>query len=109
MKAVRAHQTGGPEVLRYEDAPVPEIGPGQALVDVRSIGVNYTDVASRNGLNPPAGFPWTPGREAAGVVSAIWGRSDGGGRGRPGGIRHAHRHLRRAGIGPFLAAGQTAF
>ena len=71
MKAVRAHQTGGPEVLRYEDAPVPEIGPGQALVDVRSIGVNYTDVASRNGLNPPAGFPWTPGREAAGVVSAI--------------------------------------
>ena len=71
MKAVRAHQTGGPEVLRYEDAPVPEIGPGQALVDIRSIGVNYTDVASRNGLNPPAGFPWTPGREAAGVVSAI--------------------------------------
>ena len=56
MKAVRAHQTGGPEVLRYEDAPTPEIGPGQALVDIRSIGVNYTDVASRNGLNPPAGY-----------------------------------------------------
>ena len=108
MKAVRAHQTGGPEVLRYEDAPVPEIGPGQALVDVRSIGVNYTDVASRNGLNPPGGFRGRlDGRRPGGFRD--WGRSDGGGRGRPGGIRHAHRHLRRAGIGPFLAAGQTAF
>ena len=71
MKAVRAHETGGPEVLRYEDAPNPEPAPGQALVDIRSIGVNYTDVSSRKGTNPPASFPWTPGREAAGVVSAV--------------------------------------
>ena len=71
MKAVRAHETGGPEVLRYEDAPSPTPGPGEALLDIRSIGVNYTDVSSRRGTNPPASFPWTPGREAAGVVTAV--------------------------------------
>ena len=71
MKAVRAYEVGGPEVLRYEDAPNPAPGPGQALIDIKSVGVNYTDVASRKGTNPPAGFPWTPGREAAGVVAAV--------------------------------------
>ena len=71
MKAVRAHQVGGPEVLQYEDVPEPAPGPGQAVVDIRAIGVNYTDVASRKGTNPPDAFPWTPGREGAGVVTAI--------------------------------------
>jgi len=71
MKSVRAHEVGGPEVLRYEDAPSPAPGPGQALIDIKSVGVNYTDVASRKGTNPPASFPWTPGREAAGVVAAV--------------------------------------
>ena len=71
MKAVRAYEVGGPEVLRYEDVETPEPGPGEALVDIRSIGVNYTDVSSRRGTNPPASFPWTPGREAAGVVTAV--------------------------------------
>ena len=71
MKAVRAHEIGGPEVLKYEDVadPVPEAG--QALVDIKSIGVNYTDVSSRKGTNPPASLPWTPGREAAGVVTSV--------------------------------------
>ena len=71
MKAVQAHEVGGPEVLRYEDVAAPAPGPGEALVDIRSIGVNYTDVSSRRGTNPPASFPWTPGREAAGVVAAV--------------------------------------
>jgi NADPH2:quinone reductase len=71
MKAVRAHEVGGPEVLRYEDVPELRPGPGQALVDIRAIGVNYTDVSSRKGTNPPPGLPWTPGREAAGVVKAV--------------------------------------
>ena len=71
MKAIRAHQTGGPEVLVYEDVDDPALGPGQALVDIKAIGVNYTDVASRKGANPPDSFPWTPGREAAGVVTAL--------------------------------------
>ena len=71
MKAIRAHQIGGPEVLHYEDVPKPSPGPGEALIDIKSIGVNYTDVTSRNGSNPPASLPWTPGREAAGVVAAV--------------------------------------
>ena len=71
MKAVRAHQTGGPEVLRYEEVLSPTPGPGEALLDIKSIGVNYTDVSSRRGTNPPPSLPWTPGREAAGVVTAV--------------------------------------
>ncbi len=71
MKTVRIYQTGGPDVLNYEDAPEPSPGAGQALVDIKSIGVNYTDVSSRKGTNPPDAFPWTPGREGAGVVVAI--------------------------------------
>ncbi len=71
MKTVRIYQTGGPDVLNYEDAPDPSPGPGQALVEIKAIGVNYTDVSSRKGTNPPDAFPWTPGREAAGVVAAV--------------------------------------
>ena len=71
MKSIKAHKTGGPEVLVYEDSEEPTPGPGEALVDIKAIGVNYTDVASRKGTNPPASFPWIPGREAAGVVTAV--------------------------------------
>ena len=71
MKAVRAHQVGGPEVLKFEDVPEPAPGPGEAVVDIRAIGVNYTDVSSRKGINPPDAFPWTPGREGSGVVTAV--------------------------------------
>ena len=71
MKTVRIHETGGPEVLSYEDAPDPIPGPGEALVEIKAIGVNFTDVASRRGGTPPESFPWTPGREAAGVVTAV--------------------------------------
>ncbi len=71
MKTVRLYETGGPEVLVYEDAPDPSPGPGEALVDIKAIGVNFTDVASRRGATPPGDFPWTPGREAAGVVTAV--------------------------------------
>ena len=71
MKAVRAHAIGGPDVLKYEEVPDPSPGPGEALIDVKSIGVNYTDVSSRKGTNPPPSLPWTPGREGAGVVAAV--------------------------------------
>lgn len=71
MKAIRVHQVGGPEVLQYENVPEPVPGPSQAVVAIRAVGVNYTDVASRNGTNPPDSFPWTPGREAAGIVTAV--------------------------------------
>ena len=71
MKAIRAYKIGGPEVLKLEDLDEPIAKPGQAIVDIKSIGVNYTDVSSRKGTNMPASFPWTPGREACGIISAV--------------------------------------
>ena len=50
MKAVRFHQHGGPEVLRYEDAPDPVLKPGEALVRIEAAGVNFIDIYKRRGL-----------------------------------------------------------
>ncbi len=71
MKGIRAYEIGGPDVLKYEDMPEPTPAAGEAVVSIRNIGVNYTDVSSRKGTNPPATFPWTPGREASGIVTAV--------------------------------------
>lgn len=71
MKAVQITETGGPEVMKYVDLPDPEPAAGQALVDIQAVGVNFTDVYGRAGVNPPAALPWIPGVEAAGVVSAV--------------------------------------
>ena len=71
MKGIQAYEIGGPDVLKYEDMPEPTAGPGGAVVAIRNVGVNYTDVSSRKGTNPPAAFPWTPGREASGEVIAV--------------------------------------
>jgi NADPH2:quinone reductase len=68
-KAIRIHETGGPEVLRLEDVPVGDPGPGEARVRHTAMGVNFIDVYHRTGLYPlplPAGI----GVEAAGVVEA---------------------------------------
>jgi NADPH2:quinone reductase len=70
MKAVRVHETGSPEVLRYEEIPVPTPGPGQAQVKVEAIGLNYIDIYFRSGLYKTA-LPFTPGMEGAGTVTAI--------------------------------------
>ncbi len=70
MKAVRIHTTGGPEVLRYEDVPLPEAGPGQALVRLEASGVNFIDVYQRSGQYRLT-LPVTLGQEGAGVVEAI--------------------------------------
>ena len=70
MKAIRVHRTGGPEVLRLEDVQVPEPGTGQVLMRVEAAGVNFVDVYHRTGLYPAA-LPYTPGREAAGIVERV--------------------------------------
>ncbi|MBI4498967.1 MAG: quinone oxidoreductase [Chloroflexi bacterium] len=70
MKAMRIHETGGPEVLRYEDIPDPTPGPGQVVVKLSAIGVNYVDIYTRSGLYP-ASLPLIPGSEGAGVVAAV--------------------------------------
>ena len=54
MKSVRVHHYGGAEVLRYEDAPVPTPGPGEALVKIAVSGLNFIDVYYRTGLYKPA-------------------------------------------------------
>ena len=69
-KAVRMHQTGGPEVLRLEDIDVGEPGPGQVRLRHVAVGLNYADTYFRNGTYPmplPAGM----GVEASGVVQAV--------------------------------------
>lgn len=70
MKAMRFHQHGGPEVLVYEDAPTPEAGPGEAIVRIEAIGLNYIDTYHRDGLYPVE-LPCIPGMEAAGTIARI--------------------------------------
>ena len=70
-KAIRIHATGGPEVLRYEDVPTPDPGPGEALVQQEAIGLNYIDVYFRTGLYKAPAMPCTIGQEGAGVVRAV--------------------------------------
>lgn len=70
MKAIRIHAHGGPEVLRYEEAPTPTPGAGQALICIEAVGVNFIDIYHRSGLYPVQ-FPYTLGQEAAGVVTEL--------------------------------------
>ncbi len=70
MKAVVADPVGGPENLRYIDAPKPEPGPGEVLVKVEAIGINFIDVYFRTGLYKAPEKPVKIGNEAAGTVEA---------------------------------------
>ena len=70
MKAVQITETGGTDVLKYIDVPDPTPSAGQALIDVQAIGVNFTEVYTRKGMNPPA-LPSILGGEASGVVSQV--------------------------------------
>ena len=69
--AVRIHETGGPEVLRWEEVDVPAPGPGEAVVRQTAAGLNFIDVYFRTGLYPAPSFPATIGNEGAGVVEAV--------------------------------------
>jgi NADPH:quinone reductase len=70
MKAIRVNEHGGPEVLSYEDVPVPEPGPGEARVRLAAAGVNFIDVYQRMGRYPKE-LPFTLGLEGAGEVDAV--------------------------------------
>ncbi len=70
MKAIRVHEYGGPEVLRYEDVALPEPGPGEARVKIEVVGVNFIDIYHRTGVYPNP-LPFTPGIEGAGTVEAV--------------------------------------
>ena len=69
MKAIRIHEDGGPEVLRYEDAPDPEAGPGEVLVRLRAASLNRLDLWVRAGL-PSVPKPRILGADGAGLDHA---------------------------------------
>jgi NADPH:quinone reductase-like Zn-dependent oxidoreductase len=78
MKAIRLHEFGGPEVLHYEDTPLPTLKPGEVLVRVHAVGVNPPDWYLRDGYKilPPEWnlsipLPITPGSDVSGVVEAV--------------------------------------
>ncbi len=70
MHAVRIHEDGGPEVLRYEEIPDPEPGPGEVLVELRASSLNHLDVWVRKGL-PSVPKPRILGADGAGLVAAL--------------------------------------
>ena len=72
VQAIRVHETGGPEVLKWETADVAGPGPGEAHIRHTAIGLNFIDTYFRSGLYPaPEGTPFIPGNEGAGEVLAI--------------------------------------
>lgn len=84
MKAIRLHEFGGPQVLRYEDAPVPVLKPGEVLVRVHAVGVNPPDGYLREGYRnlppdwrPEVPFPVIPGWDVSGTVEAVAAGVDG--------------------------------
>src|SRR6185369_17043030 len=68
--AIRVHELGGPEVLKWEEIEVGEPGPGEVKIRQEAAGLNYIDVYHRTGLYPQP-LPFTPGTEGAGVVESI--------------------------------------
>jgi NADPH:quinone reductase len=72
MKAIRVHAPGEPDVLKYEDAPDPQMGPAQVLIRIKAAGVNPVDTYIRAGryAHMPA-MPYIPGGDASGVIEAV--------------------------------------
>lgn len=70
MHAVEVAETGGPEVLRYVEKPVPSPGPGEVLIQADAIGVNYIDIYFRSGTYPRQ-LPYVAGSEVCGTVAAV--------------------------------------
>lgn len=78
MKAIRLHEFGGPEVLRYEEAPIPTPKAGEVLIRVRAVGINPPDGYLRDGfkivppeMRPPLTLPVIPGSDVSGVIEAV--------------------------------------
>jgi len=76
-KAIRIHQTGGPEVLSWEDIEVGDPGQGQVRLQQSACGLNYIDVYGRSGMYPVGDLPAVIGMEASGVVESVGAGVDG--------------------------------
>jgi NADPH2:quinone reductase len=70
-KAIRIHETGGPEVMRWEDYNPGQPAAGEALVRHEAVGLNFIDVYHRDGTYPLPSFPAILGMEGAGIVEAV--------------------------------------
>ena len=70
-KAIRIHQTGGPDAMQWEDVEVGAPGPGEIRIRHEAVGLNYIDVYFRTGLYPSPSLPFSPGMEGAGIVEAL--------------------------------------
>ncbi len=70
MKSIQIQETGGPEALQLLDLPIPQPGPGQVLIRIEAIGVNFVEIYFRKGVYK-ATLPFTPGTEAAGTVEEL--------------------------------------
>src|SRR5579863_1715809 len=70
MNAIQIHNTGGPEVLQLAELPIPVPGPGQVLIRIEAVGVNFIEVYFRKGQYK-ATLPMTPGSEAAGTIEEL--------------------------------------
>jgi len=78
MKVIQLHEFGGPEVLQYEEAPIPELKPGEVLVRVHAVGINPPDWYLRDGFTmlplewqPKVAFPVVLGTDISGVVEMV--------------------------------------
>lgn len=70
-KAIIIHETGGPEVLRWDEYDPGQPGRGEVLLRQEAVGLNFIDVYHRTGLYPLPSLPGIPGMEGAGVVEAV--------------------------------------
>ena len=70
MKTIQICETGGPEVLELVELPIPQPGPGQVLIRVEAVGVNFIEIYFRKGVYKAA-LPLTPGSEAAGSIEKL--------------------------------------
>lgn len=72
MQAIRIHETGGPEVMLLEEVETPAPGQGEVLIKVAAAGINYADLAQRQGAYlTRTRTPMTPGFEVAGTIAAL--------------------------------------
>ena len=76
-KAIQVHETGGAEVMKWEEINLPSPGPDEVLIQHTAVGLNYIDIYFRSGVYPaPAGLPFVPGNEGAGIVEAVGNNVD---------------------------------
>ncbi len=70
-KAIRIHEAGGPETLKWEDVDIPAPGAGEVTLNQTACGLNFIDIYQRSGLYPVKTYPQTMGMEAVGIVDEV--------------------------------------